>query len=213
MKALLILCFAMVATLATGEPTPVPEESVRNLVERIRAELPQGWSVSYDAQYAYLEVKRNKPAATNTGGINYGGNEKRENDVVFFSLRVLTKVEPAEYDRLAAENARIRKEADAIYQVLNGKRTDRKFDSFSPREEEDKKLVARYEGLKESLHPLPVGYFQDISLDWVANGPIFRSWATRPAEESVAQEFEKALGLVGKLVTPYESKTPKKSGD
>lgn len=99
MKTLLILCFAMVVTLATGEPTPVPEEKVRNLVERIRAELPQGWSVSYEAQYAWLEVKRNKPAATITGGINYSESEKRENDVVFFSLRVLAKIEPAEYDR------------------------------------------------------------------------------------------------------------------
>lgn len=113
--------------------------------------------------------------------------------MVHFSLRVLGKIEPAEYERLAAENARIRKEADAIYEVLNHKRIDRKFDSFSPREEEDKKLVAKYESLKASLHPLPDGYFQDISLDWVLNGPDSRTATTRPAEESVAQEFEKAL--------------------
>ena len=131
--------------------------------------------------------------------------------MVQFSLRILDKVEPAEYERLAAENARIREEADTIYHGLNERRIHRKFDSFLPQEDEDKKLVAKYENLKASLHPLPDGYFQDISLEWALNGPDSRATTTRPVDHSLAQEFERARDVVRKLMTPYESITPEKS--
>jgi hypothetical protein len=175
-------------------------------MERIRAVIPKGWTISYEAEYTCLNVKRDQPALLRPGVPNSPGEEKPKMGEISFAFRVRRGMSLGEYERLAAENARIQEEAYAIYKVLDQRKDiSRKFDSFSPEKEEDKKLVARYEALKQSLHELPDFSGENLSLDWLINGPDF-SVTSYPAEDQVFEEFDAARKSVMKVLTPYASK-------
>ena len=115
-----------------------------------------------------------------------------------FALRVVAAVSPLEYQRLAAENRRIQKEANALLEALRNAHVSyqSKADKFSPRTDEEKKMVAQRQALKESLQRLPSFYYRDVSLElefypsiWVIDDRI---------REECSQVMNKVLGLLSK---------------
>lgn len=117
-----------------------------------------------------------------------------------FGLRVTPKLDPAEHRRLSSENARMAKEAHDLRKALLKKRLAHKFDSFQGKTEEDKRMIERYENLKNSRHLLSDYTFKDIGLYWYFNSP---NWPMFYAEdERIRQECDLAYQKVIKLLSP-----------
>jgi len=168
----LILTVLTVISLVSARGA-LPEQTVERLLRNVRAELPKGWTASYDKELAWLEISRDETVFLGLTTPNQPPSllEKRSKGRFFFAFRVVAAVQPVEHRRLSAENAKIQKEADMLYDELIKRRIDHKFDDFSPRTNEEKEAVARYEALKKSFHRLPEFYFGDISLEWGINAP------------------------------------------
>ena len=109
----IILAFAFLALSLIAR---ADEPAVGRLLRSIRAELPKGWTVSYDKDYAWLEVSREK-AVLSISALPNSGFEKPERRTFTFAFRVVAAVHPTEYRRLSIENAQIQKKATALYEV------------------------------------------------------------------------------------------------
>ncbi len=178
------------------------EPTVNRLLRGVRAELPKGWTASYDKEHAWLEVYRDEAVSSISALPNGPPDEKPERRKFAFALRVMAVVPPNEHRRLSAENAKIQKEATALYENLIRKRVSHKFDSFSPGTDEDRTAVARYEALKKSLHTLPDFYFDDISLVWGSNSPD--NPVISVTDDRIRDECTKVQEKVVRLLSKYE---------
>lgn len=201
----------------TVNPLPQPEDGIRALsakypakavnllLRRMQAELPKGWSASYDKEYSALDVSRDEAVLAETTVINGPPDAKPERTKYAFSFRVMPAVSPDEYHRFAAENARIQEEANRLYDELVKKGLQRKFDSFGWKTEEDKVAVARYDALKMSRHSLPDYHFQDISLQWLfgRDDSLFGPWIY-VSDERIRVECTQTQKKILKLLSPYE---------
>ena len=162
MKTSFLAILAVILTVsAHGE---WPEETVNQLLRSVRAELPKGWSASYEKKNSELMISRDKAVSLMFRPINGPPDEKPERRKFFFAFSVLPALTPSEHRRLSLENAEIKKEAAELYKNLKERGLQWKLDSFLGKTEEDKEAVARYEALKKSRHSLPDYYFRDISL-------------------------------------------------
>jgi hypothetical protein len=84
-------------------------------------------------------------------------------------------------------------------------RIPRKYsDSFLRKTDEEKRAVARYEGLKNSLHFLPSYYFRDISLQWGIGSPDMPMPAIYVTDERIRDECTQIQNKVLKLLSSYE---------
>ncbi len=124
------------------------------------------WEVTYQPQYNLIQVQREdevlithepmlndspEPHAPTLGPPN-------------FLLSVEPFISPEEYARLKAENATIN--GQLSHMAVGMKDIRHKFDSYLPKNDQEKQKVAAYNKLKASLHDLPDFYFRDISLSW-----------------------------------------------
>ena len=189
---------------AGNTPGKQPEPTVDRLLRVIRAELPEGWTASYDKEGSWLKVSRDEPVLSFSALPNRpAGGEKPERRTFVFAFHVAAVVHPAEYHRLRAENAKIQEKVTALYKELVRKKVSGKFDDFLPSTDEEKASVAQYETLKESLHPLPDFYFNDISLEWGFNSPV------RPiisvTDDHLRDECKGVQEKVIKLLSKYDA--------
>jgi hypothetical protein len=200
MKTLILAILLVVSSIsAHGEP---PEQTINHLLRGIRAELPKGWTASYDKEHALLGVSREEAVLATWVNPNMSGDEKPERRNFTFTLRVVAAVHPTEHSRLSVENAHIQKKADALHDDLVSKKVSCKFDSFLPTTNEEKAAVAQYETLKKSLHRLPDFYFDDISLEWGFNPPYGFGFIV--ADDHIHEECKGVQEKVGKLLSKYE---------
>jgi hypothetical protein len=163
--ALMLACLRQIP-LEAANPGAQPQKpptlkTANELLRIVRAELPKGWSASYDKEYSWLEISRDEAVSTILGIINGPPGQKPERRKFLFAFRIVSGITVSEYRRLSAENVRVHEEANELFEQLVKMRIRRKFDSFLGRTDEEKKAVARYEGLKSSLHSLPSYYFRD----------------------------------------------------
>jgi hypothetical protein len=193
----LIFTFLALSFIASAD-----EPTVNRLLRGVRAELPEGWTASYDKEHAWLEVSRIEAVLALSALPNGPGGEKPERRTFAFAFHVVAAVHPTEYRRLRAENAQIQKKATALYEDLIRKRVSHKFDSFSPSTDEEKAVVAQYEALKTSLHPLPDFYFEAIGLKWGSNSPD--NPVIRVTDDRVRDECTRVQEKVVKLLSKYE---------
>ena len=180
-----------------------PEKSVHELLQKVRAELPKGWTARYDKEYSWLEVSRDESVLALSAVPNGSPDEKSERWQFRFSFRVLPFVPHLEYQRLSVENEKIQKKAHEIYEALGKRHVDQKFDNFFPKTDEDKQMVAQYEALKKSLHRLPNFYFRDIGLDWLFNSPD--NPKIDVLDEGVRDECENVRNIVISLLSKYDA--------
>ena len=200
MKTLILAILSVVSSIsAQGEH---PGQTISQLLRHVRAELPKGWTASYDRKYRWLEVSRREAVLSSSAIPNGPGDEKPERRIFSFAFRVVTAVHPAEYRRLSAENVRIQRKVTALYEDLTNKRISHKFDSFLPSTNEEKAAVALYEALKKSLHALPDFYFEDISLKWEFNSPA--NPFISATDEHVRDECTGVQEKVVKLLSKYD---------
>jgi len=115
-----------------------------------------------------------------------------------------------DYRRFVAENATIDTQLGQIETKMRN--TGHKFDSFLPKNEDEKKKVDAYNRLKSSRHVLPDLYFQNIGFSWLyfaGDGAIFRVPSEYPApvsDKSPAWKKEQAqvADIITALVSHYE---------
>ena len=188
LAATLLLCpvgervgFAQIAVAKSEEELRNRDATAAALVRLIDSEISKrkalnlppkkgakfwSWEVSYQPQYNLVEVQCNQAVLMEPEfAFNSSINEKREPALRHpkFSFRAEPFVSPKEYNRFKAENDLIDKQLKRM--PMFGIR--QKFDSFSPRNEEEKKKVDEYNRLKKSRHDLPDFYFRNISVSWV----------------------------------------------
>jgi hypothetical protein len=201
MKNLLltILVLGLILSASAGQQ----DQTANALLANVRAELPKGWTASYDEEDSILRVSRDEMVSSSSTAPNLPMNEKPERRKFSFSFRVGPGVSPAEHRRLSTENAKIQKEASAIYEDLVKKRVPHKFDSFLPDTDSERATVARYEALKKSLHDLPDYYFRDISLQWVWGSPRIPRIFVR--DDKIRDECAQVRERVVKLLSIYNA--------
>jgi hypothetical protein len=187
--------------LAAKESDPQP--TINRLLSKVRAELPKGWTASYEKKGKSIEVSRNEQVLATSALPNAPPFVKPVPTKFKFSLRVVATVDSARYRELSAENAKIQKESKALYDDLIKRGVDHKFDSFIPKSKDDKADVARYEALQKSLHRLPDFYFDDISLEWGLNAPDNPDISI--SDDRDHKECTKVREKVGKLLTKYDA--------
>ena len=195
----IILAFTLMAVSLIAS---ADEPAVDRLLRGVRAELPKGWSASYDKEHAWLEVSHDEAVLAISALPNGPPDEKPEWRTFVFAFRVVAAVHPTEYRRLSAENAQIQKKATALYEDLISKKVSHKFDSFLPSTNEEKAAVAQYEALKKSLHTLPDFYFDAISLQWGLNSPD--NPIIRVTDDRVRDECTRVQEKVVKHLSKYE---------
>ena len=199
MRVLLLAFLALVSSLSDGRGQQ--EQTVNELLGKVRAELPKGWTASYNKEDLRLEVSRDDAVPSLSAFPNGPPGEKPERRKYAFAFFVIPAVSPAEHRRLSAENARIQKEADALYQDLVKRHVSHKFDSFLPQTDSEKADVARYEALIASFHFLPNFYFRDISLLWPPGARQIIVTDDKILKEC-AQVQERVVALFSKYETP-----------
>ena len=175
--------FAQIAVANSEEAVRNRDATASSLVRLIEFKLPRqnglnlpaeeaeklwSWSVWYQPQYNLVDVQCNQLVLMEPEfAFNLSINEKREPALKkpSFSFRVQPFISPEQYNRLAADNVII----DEQLMRMQGQmmKISRKFDSYSPRNAEEKKKVDQYNRLKTSRHDLPDFYFRDISVSWV----------------------------------------------
>lgn len=182
----------------------VPEQTVTELVRAIRAELPRGWSASYEKETSGVRVERGEKVPAVFAVMNGPAGEKSKPSAFVFTYRINPFLLVDEFGRLRAENEKIQKEVTVLYDQLVKRHVSQKFDDFLPVNEEDKKLVARYEALKSSLHLLPDFHFRDISVSWSYNGPGWPSIYV--TDDRAREECSRVKVSVVKLLSKYDAK-------
>lgn len=207
MKTILLAVLAVIPVLsARGESTG---QAVQELVQTIRAQIPDGWVVTYQRGRSLLEVYRRKSVLGNYPAIpNQFPDELNKSPAsvrgrVSFMFRVKEGVTPAEYKRLSAENAPVHKELKNVTNQLEQRKMQcDKGGTYVPRNDSDKQLLAQYNALK--LHYVPDYYFRTISLD-LEGEPGGRGIGDfSPKDEQVRDECTRVREILMKLLSKYE---------
>lgn len=201
-----VACFSVLAlnfSAYGGEQEPI----INKLLGNIRAELPKGWTASYDKENLWLQVSRDEKVLSTFEVINGpAGGDRAELEEFVFAFRVMPGMTQAEYRRLKAENARIEKEAQVLYESLvNRKVPQELLDGFLPRSKEETVDVARLEALKTARRSLPDFAFGAISLQWGYGAP---SWPTHlyVVDDKTREECAGVEGGVLKLLEKFEER-------
>ena len=185
------------------------EKTVEKLLQRIRSELPQHWTVSYAKEHSWLEVVRNKPVAFLHYYINMPAPSPSDSGdppslgEFSFAFRVVPYLKRSDYNRLKTENIRNQREMSTLYETLVKKHVSHKFDSFIVSgNDPNGKLVERYNQLQESLHNLPDYFYQDLTLEsewseWLT-GPPYKQVTDDVIRQECAQVMDRVIGLLSK---------------
>jgi hypothetical protein len=211
-----------------GAHGDIPGPAADRLVEAVRAELPQGWSVSCDKVNGWLNITRDQPVLVWWADLPNAAPpalcatekpivEKREPEQYFFNFGIVPKISPAEYRRLKEENAEFARERKALHaQLVKMGMSDRvtmdpdqNFKDFKPHTEEQRAVAARYSVIKDADHQLPVFYFGDVGLDWGWHSPKYRNF--HPEDETIRKECDRVHEKVIHIFTIYggdEGKAP-----
>ncbi len=180
----------------------IAQKTVRLLMVKLRAQIPEGWSVSYDDEFHLISVIRNAPTSISTITPSSGIDAKPEVGRFSFSLRVLPLMSQADYGQKKADNQAIKKRMSAIYEMLakspsvvgiraGGPKPLARFHSEVP---EEQARIEQYYRLQDELYDLPDGYFKDISLSWTealrfGMGPLPDDPAVRSETEAVLKKM------------------------
>ena len=172
------------------------------------------WNVTYQPQYGIIAVKRDQEVLMRPSAVINGNGEARSPQLAHpgFTLLIEPFVSPTEYARLQAENDATRKQLSEMYDQMLHQRISHKFDSFLPKNEEEKKKVDAYNKLKGTTHHLPDYYFRGVSLSWMSYDQLFRRPGETPrsltigADEQKGWESEQAQAVqaILKIVSHYE---------
>lgn len=191
------------AELKAGAEAGVPDATVAKLQAAIRNILPEGWSVSYEKETHWLEIKRREPLLVLSALPNSSPDQTPQRGEFLFAFRVRKLLPMSEYQQQHSINRRLAARLGMLYDKLVKRRVSQKFDSFAPVTEEDKALVEEYEKVKAAApYDLPDFFYDDISLDWAYNDP--KNPVCIPADNALEKECREVLGEVTKLLSTYE---------
>ena len=175
------------------------------------------WEVTYKPQYDLIEVQLEQVVIISPDS-NFNANPVLNEHPAdadrpfplgrpFFWLRVKPFVSPEEYTRLKAENEAIEKRLDEMSEQMQRWRIAHKFDSFMPKNEEEKKKVDAYNNLKNSRHDLPDFYFRNVSLE----GPtLWDSETFRTEAADWQQDQAETIKALLQLLSRYEPEAKEK---
>lgn len=167
----LLLYAAILCSFVSYSRADEKSASINDFMGKIRANIPTGWSVSYEKQNDWLEVSRDESVLCTSASPNSNPTEENRLQQFSFAFRISPKMPLTEYRKLSKQNLVIQGEMKMIYDELVKRHVPRKFDSFLAQTDGDKTLAFRYDSLKNSTRDLPDFYFQDISMTWALNSP------------------------------------------
>lgn len=169
-RLLLVALFLCPTLLLAKTPSA---ETVDKLVERIRAELPEGWVVHYDAGERWLEVRRKGKVAGQHVAPSDTPFREPETVEYQFAFRAAPALSMEDFARLNAENAKVAQEAERLTSQLEklGLRSQ-KGGKFDAQTEQQQALVAQLEEVEKKWTLPPDFYFENISLTKTKNLPI-----------------------------------------
>jgi hypothetical protein len=81
------------------------------------------------------------------------------------TIRFLPLLSKEDYRRLVEADKAMKAKVERMYEELESRRLSGKFDDFLPKTPDDKRLIAEYKQLKESIQPLPQFYNDRYTVD------------------------------------------------
>ena len=198
MKKLFVLLFTVVAFVAGAAQS----ESVQELLGKVRADLPKGWTANYSENTSLLEVARDEQVLATSALPDSSTNQVPELRKYAFSFRIAKAISTDEYIRLSTQNTQLKRATKPVHDTLVRRGVPQKEGEFSPRDDIERKVVERYKTLKKAEHVLPDYYFKDISLRWQSNSP--EKPEIKVKDKKLAAECTAAREGVVKLLTKYE---------
>lgn len=181
----------------------VGRADVQVLEKALREQLPEGWSVHYDAEMNWLDVQRDElvlgymALPSSVGYI--------EPDLRRFSLafRVGDKIDEAECARRMKVNEQLDAQKKVFYQLLVDRGINGKGDSFFPKGYVDGLLVRRYEEMHQWRLEVPGFYYGNLSLTGIGGGYF----------SVIGDEKMECCAVTGKvlfhLLKPYKHMQPR----
>jgi len=178
----------------------VPEQTIRDLVERERAQLPDHWSVAYDPETQWFEIERK--IAVLTRGEHDGAPDKTIKPVV--GLRVVPYLAPNTWRRQRSELVR---QLVAAQQALDPRVVRDETGKYTAVVEAQRPAVAEYNWLFEEFHALPDYHYRDLGFN-----VVWGAGKTEPFEGIVdptvraecRQVFEQFVSLLSKYEPAYD---------
>jgi len=165
-RSLAVLVLFAFFGVAKGSDWEPPKGTVTTLVTRLRAQLPQGWSFSFDEKKSWIEIERIKPELMLNVVPNLSGEEKSTSQKYILGLTIVSFVPKDEYEKLRSENEATETKMDTLQKTLTHSRPFWGWPgAFKPANEEEKREFEEYKQLDASLHRLPDFYFEDLSLE------------------------------------------------
>ncbi|MEI9896457.1 MAG: HEAT repeat domain-containing protein [Chthoniobacter sp.] len=151
----------------------IPQKTLDELLRSVRAELPKGWTGTYDEKQALLVISRDAPVASVTLlPDGRPASEKPQPRKFTMSFQLLPSLSQDEYRRLTQENTQTRQAARAIFDRLEKEGVPQRGGLLLPRTAEEKAEVAKIEALGKTLRDPPPFYFRDITLQWQTNPAV-----------------------------------------
>jgi hypothetical protein len=190
----------------------ISDKSAHDLVEKLRPQIPNGWTVTYIAKDEAIEISRNELTAISDNVINPApvligsdSKPKPEHFVFFIVLEPLMSRE--EYARLHHENEEIEKKRTALLEELKKSPTVHGVlwidysgaQSDNPQEEAK---IREYIDSEQKVHRLPDGYFEDVSLSW-GDANFGAGNTPTPYSPSVRQECVDVFNRFTRVLQKY----------
>jgi hypothetical protein len=172
-----------------------------------------GWSVSFDEKSKTIDITRNALTSVSSNIPNPPpGQDDDKVDHFSFWLWVTPGLSKAEYAKEKGENYQTEKKIAVVYARLiaspNVGGIQRPHGPVVMPSEPytnnpaDQKNIAEYEHLKQSLHDLPDGYFENMSVRWFEQFPKGPDGAA-PSSADVREECKELYRKLAAVPTKY----------
>jgi hypothetical protein len=99
--------------------------------------------------YHLFEPAPGRPVPDTRNDVSY------DHEPYVITIRFLPLLSKDDYRRLVEADKARKAKVERMYEELESRRLSGKFDDFSPKTPDDKRLIAEYKQLKESIQPLP----------------------------------------------------------
>lgn len=174
-----------------------PKNTTNTLIQVLKAQLPQGWTISFHEKESWIEIKRVKPELMFTIAPNLSGEEKPTSQNYTIGLSVIPLVSKEKYKKFQSENETTVKKMDFLYNALTHSRPIWGWpDVFHPTNDEEKREFEEYKRLDSSLHSLPDFYFGDLSLSCSPE-------SQDPVDDKVRDECRRVKQKVTQTLSTY----------
>ena len=174
-----------------------PKNTTTALIQVLKAQLPQGWAISFHEKESWIEIQRFKPELMFIIAPNLSGEEKPTFQNYTIGLSIIPFVSKEKYKKFQSENETTGGKMNVLCKALTHSRPMFGWPgSFQPANDEEKREFEEYKRLDSSLHSLPDFYFADMSLSC---SPDNQS----PIDDKVREECKQVRQKIAQVLSTY----------